>query len=79
MENKLIFENEMLRREACTTYKLNEAHTASLGKDYARICRPMESNKAPVVFFFWTMESPEDNEPTHEKILSTFVHCVDMT
>lgn len=46
----------------------------SLGKDYARLCRPTESKKAPVAFYFWTMDSLEDNEPTYEKIVITLVY-----
>ena len=73
-ELQLVFENELLRRAACANYNLDEANTVSLGKDYARLCRPTESKKAPVAFFFWTMDSPEDNEPTYEKIVITLVY-----
>ena len=74
MESKLVFENELLQQAACTNYNLDEANTVSLGKDYARLCCPTESKKAPVTFYFWTMDSPEDNEPMYEKIVITLVY-----
>lgn len=68
MQGKHVFESEALRQTAVAAYGLDEAKTVAVGDEFARICRPVSSEK-PVAIYFWTMDSPEDNKPTHEKIV----------
>lgn len=73
MKGKFVFETEEQRQDAVLACNLDILETAVLGDGYRRICRPRDAqDKAPSAYIFWTKDSPEDDEPTDEKVVRIF-------
>ena len=74
LQGKVVFEDATERQDAIDRKLVKEEDTAVLGPDYMRVCRPSEEENLgkPMVFFLWTKDSADNNEPSPDKVVSFF-------
>lgn len=72
LKGRSMFETDAQRLEAVSAGLTDTDSSVALGNEYSRVCAPTTPKYLgmPVSFIFWTKDSPDDDEPSWDKVVS---------